>query len=48
MPLGFSDDPEDQEQINIFKKKIVTMLLSLLEGEADMEIISRMGVSLDF
>lgn len=32
----------------MFKKKIVTLLLSLLEGETDMEIVTRMSQSLDF
>ena len=32
----------------MFKKKIVTLLLSLLEGETDMEMITRMSHYLDF
>ena len=47
-PLGFTSEAEDQENISVFKKKIVTLLLSLLEGETDMEIITRMSHYLDF
>lgn len=32
----------------MFKKKIVTLLLSLLEGESDLTILNRMFHSLDF
>ena len=39
IPIGFTEHKEDQEKISMFKKKIVTLLLSLLEGEIDMEII---------
>ena len=36
------------DEIGQFKCSIITMLTSLLEGEIDMEIIQRMGQSLDF
>ena len=32
----------------MLKKKIVTLLLSLLEGESDADIVYRMSISLDF
>ena len=44
-------DPEsadDMHEVNELKKKLVTLLLSLLEGTPDPEIISRMSQSLDF
>ena len=45
-PLGFTED--DLESIGEFKFSIVTLLTSLLEGEIDQSIISRMANSLDF
>ena len=45
---GFSLELGDLERINTFKQKIVTLLLSLLEGEEDEDIISNMSASLDF
>ena len=45
--LGF-DDPESLELLDQFKQKIITMLMSLLEGEIDMDIMNRMTVSMDF
>jgi hypothetical protein len=45
--LGFEDE-EAMDEIGQFKCSIITMLTSLLEGEIDMEIIQRMGQSLDF
>lgn len=35
LPLGFTEDEEDIEKIAEFKSKIVTLLLSLLEGDED-------------
>lgn len=51
MHLGFSEDGEDGaglEDIDTIKSKLATLLLSLLEGETDMESINRMSLSLDF
>jgi len=47
-PIGFENKVEDLEKINLVKRKIVTLLVSLLEGETDMDIVSRMSYSLDF
>jgi len=44
--IGFESD-EDIDSMGEFKYKIVTLLTSLLEGEIDMEIISRMAFSLE-
>ena len=54
MPLGFvakSDDAlEDEEDmlevLDEFISKIATMLVSLLEGEQDIEILSKMAFSI--
>lgn len=45
--LGFEDE-DALDEIGNFKQSIITLLTSLLEGEIDMEIIQRMGQSLDF
>ena len=45
--MGFETE-EDLDNIGSFKQNIVTLLVSLLEGEVDNEIISRMTLSLDF
>jgi hypothetical protein len=45
--LGF-EEAEDLESLNEFKRKIVTLLTSLLEGEVDLNIMLRMANSLDF
>lgn len=46
---GFDlENDEHLDMINETKQKLVTLLLSLLEGSADPDIISRMSVSLDF
>lgn len=45
--IGFESE-EDIDSIGEFKKSVITLLTSLLEGEVDMEIISRMAFSLDF
>lgn len=44
--LGFTSD-EDFDSLQEFKQKVVTLLVSLLEGEIDMEIMNRMAFSLD-
>ncbi len=48
LPLGFSDEEEDIEKISEFKSKIVTLLLSLLEGDLDIPKINKMSNALDF
>ncbi len=48
LPLGFSDEEEDIEKISEFKSKIVTLLLSLLEGDLDIPKINKMSTALDF
>jgi hypothetical protein len=48
MPLGFSTEDEDIEKISEFKSKIVTLLLSLLEGELDVPKVVKMSNALDF
>lgn len=45
--LGFNED-FGIEEIGAFKSNMVTLLTSLLEGEIEMEIITRMTKSLDF
>jgi len=41
---GFNtQDPEDLSIIDEFKQKIITLLLSLLEGELNHEIIDNMS-----
>lgn len=44
--LGFTDQ-EDIDSLQEYKQKVVTLLVSLLEGEIDMEIMNRMAFSLD-
>jgi hypothetical protein len=55
IPLGFvpideelagPDDPDVMESLDGFISKIATMLVSLLEGEQDMEILQKMSFSL--
>lgn len=41
-------DQDDIDEVNEIKQKLVTMCLSLLEGEPDLDIIKRMSHSLDF
>ena len=49
MSIGLDpNELDDLEMINTMKAKLVTMLLSLLEGEDDIEINNRMAHSLDF
>jgi hypothetical protein len=48
LPLGFTDEEEDIEKIAEFKSKIVTLLLSLLEGDLDIPKIEKMSNALDF
>ena len=48
LPLGFTDDEEDINEISDFKSKIVTLLLSLLEGDLDLPKIDKMSNALDF
>ena len=46
---GFDlENDEHIDMINETKQKLVTLLLSLLEGAPDPGIINRMGISLDF
>ena len=46
---GFDlENDEHLDMINETKQKLVTLLLSLLEGSADSMITNRMGISLDF
>ena len=45
--LGFEEE-EDIDMIGEFKQKIVTLLTSLLEGEIDLDIITKMATGLDF
>ena len=48
--LGFDGEEEDEddliEVLDEFIQKIATMIISLLEGEEDIEILSRMNFSL--
>lgn len=44
--LGFVEQ-EDIDGLQEYKQKVVTLLVSLLEGEVDMEIMNRMAFSLD-
>jgi len=46
--LGLAPDTDEFESLMEFKKNIITMLTSLLEGEIDMDIMKRMAVSMDF
>ena len=48
LPLGFTDEEEDVEKIAEFKSKIVTLLLSLLEGDLDVPKVTKMSQALDF
>ena len=46
--IGIKEDDEDSiEQVQEFKNKIMTLLMSLIEGEKDFEIMQRMAQSLD-
>lgn len=46
---GFNtNDQEDISIIDEFKQKIIILLLSLLEGELNNEIIENMSMELDF
>ena len=47
--LGFDGEEEEEDLIEVldeFIQKIATMIISLLEGEEDIEILSRMNFSL--
>lgn len=48
LPLGFAEDDEDIEKISEFKSKFVTLLLSLLEGDLDIQKINKMASALDY
>ena len=48
LPLGFSEEEEDIESIGEFKSKVVTLLLSLLEGDTDIPKITRMSNAVDY
>ena len=47
LPLGFESE-ESLDEIGEFKKNVVTLLTSLIEGEVDIEIVNLMVNSLDF
>ena len=44
--LGFTEQ-EDIDGLQEYKQKVISLLVSLLEGEVDMEIMNRMAFSLD-
>lgn len=44
--LGITDD-DDLGAVQEFKNKIMTLLMSLIEGEVDLDIMMRMAFSLD-
>ena len=48
LPLGFTEEEEDIDKISEFKSKFVTLLLSLLEGDLDVQKINKMANALDF
>jgi hypothetical protein len=46
-PLGFESE-DDMNSIGLLKKDIVSLITSMLEGESDQTILTRMAASIDF
>lgn len=46
--LNISEGSDEYETLMEFKKNIITLLTSLLEGEIDMDILTKMALGLDF